>query len=370
MKTPKINPENEFLLRTLTVICDMLALEKVFEPDPYNTRRIIYSQSHLDEVGGRIAENLNARYHNCSIYATNETQSYSIALQEGKPQEMLKDLKCLIQKTFRVPGIKVNMPKDYEFNPKHWREIAEQFESADEILTSREYLIPCENLEQAQIHLNKFKEQEPDNKKAIQNLTNTVVQWAEHVKIWSEIHAIANTIDYVALAEVKKERATDKLANENKVIKTMIESDALNRENMFLQYVRPRAIYDTFKKFDLEPVNDLNLYLSLQAAETINTETESDTLIWNELHDQVIGKKPGGLKFKTFDNYLLYLQIKAKDLSCKIQDDFYKKNGCVKSLSHRKYQELDRLKANLKKDNFFIDLLIKNEQTINNYINK
>lgn len=365
MKTPKVNPDNELLLKVLTVASDMLKLEKVFTPCSYNSSLVEWSQSHLEDVGQRIALNLGCEFKDNALRVQTEAGFYyNINLaSEGNAGKLLKCLKQELSKTYKDPEVKGTLSRPYELDKRNWNDLAESFDNADQILECSDYIMACENLEQAQLHLERFKTTEPDNKKAIAKLTNMVAQWNEHVIAWQAIYKIGTMTDYKRLVEVKKERAINTLANENESIKALIEG----YDDTLLRNTSSRKIYDLFKMFGIEPVNNINLYISLQAAETIKTTMASDALIWNEAHDQVIGSEPGGLKYKDFDAYLLHLQAALKDKTSKFNSAYLKKDGSSKTMSHRQRQRMYADSQNLKSDTSLIEVISKNAKTIKKY---
>lgn len=368
MKTPKVNPDNELLLKVLTVASDMLKLEKVFTPCSYNSSLVEWSQSHLEDVGQRIALNLGCEFKDNGLRITTEAGFYyNINLaSEGNAGELLKCLKQELSKTYKDPEVKGTVSRPYELDKRNWNDLAESFDNDEQILECSDYIMACENLEQAQLHLERFKTTEPDNTKAITKLTNMVTQWNEHVIAWQGIYKIGLMTNYKRLAEVKKERALDTLASENELIKSMVKESADSQVD-FLSNTSPRRIYDLFKKFGIEPTNDIDLYLSLQAAETIRTTITSATLIWNETHDQPIGSMPGGLKYKDFDAYLLHLQMAVKDKTAKFNSEYLKKDGHLKSMSHRSRQRMYVTAQSIKSDNNLIEAITRNAETIKKY---
>lgn len=358
MKKPNINKQDEFLINILTTASDVLKTKEAFNPitkDYFNR-----NDEALEIAGAEIAESLSGRYENQTLYTNNEIGEYALCLANNTIDSTLTELKKTIAKTWKTSWSKPSLKKDYIIQPNAYYTIACYFTSAEEILECNDYLIACENLEQAMIHLEKFTQE--NNAKAIKDLTNLVARYKEDVDSWLGIYKKGLDIDYVALAERKAEKAIDTLANENEEIKKLL------KENTEFLYASARGVYDLFKSFSLEPVNNIAMYKGLRIVEGIHICHLPD-IIERDEDGNITSRISGARRYLNVDDYIKDLEKNIDEAKVFIETTYHKKDGSLKKLGYgKKYQE-HRQKTN-RLESLKVDLafVIRNEKGITKYL--
>lgn len=223
------------------------------------------------------------RIDKCNIVI--EIGTYKTNFNVGAADEILKTCK----EVTKIPvepvnncKVSVSPAEEYCLNPKHWRGIAEQFTSAEEIAAGDEYVIAHENAATAKAAISM-----PSNAKNIKGAT----KWYEYCKsiqqAWAEIHKIGLDIDWVALAEWKAAEARKKLMQENSAVNDLLD---IYKQNSFsfkgykemdeIDYADHKRIYELFESFGIEPTPDPYLaYHLFQAQRLKNRKMSFDDLL-------------------------------------------------------------------------------------------
>lgn len=364
MKTTKLfetetqRRENR-LLNTLETINTAIFTEKLFPTFTPGAKHKnyckLYDKEHAQAMVKKLCDNLNLRGNGEKIYVTDENSSFSFFITNTPV--LLADLKkeISINRALKPIFSKSSPNKEYWLTMKP-RELAEIFDSLEDFMNDQDHLNCRQNLQTAINGLQMLKQNNPGEKAQIKGLENMVKLWQSHCDVWDQVSEIAKNTDYTEIKAVNEDRRINDLVENNEAVKLLHPQI----DNISTSYTSHRDIYELFKNAGLEPVNDINLYVSLKAAYDIQKE-QVNVPTWNPDHSNVTGER-WEQKYTSFDDYLKALQTELKEQTEAFNDKYrLKKTGMYKSVPHRERGYRDIQERKIERQNAWLGLVIKNE---------
>jgi len=266
--------------------------------------------------------------------------------------------KCY-QETGKAWGRKVTsiytkqaLPKEYIFtlNPT---KLAWCYESKEALLNEQEYVFARENLETAKKALQNIIDNYTDKNKAtiIKNHKNMVDLWQTHVNAWDKVAAIE--VNYERVKEIKLQEALQIEADNSPECKHIQSTYNILTEK---EHLSTLSVLQLFKKYDIEPTKDMDIFICLLIADKINNPDHFYRRKWSN-------------SLPLFDKFMQYKEIQLKDKQIEIKDKFLKKDGQPKKMVTKTLVDYNQALRHTEK----LELTIKHckdyEKTIKEFIN-
>lgn len=372
--------KDQFLINVLTEIKKLVALSGlVVETDG---TVINYSNTALVELTTEIGQKLGYNTNEQTIFIKGDGFCYKVPVLNAetllteftaackidwtKKRTQMVNWEFKIVNTFMSLG-STPKPIFMQYKP---RELAMLFESLDEFNNDRDFLNVQANHEAAVNSLATYKASDEIKgefvhlKAKIKAAENMVKLWAEYLDHWKQAQAIAEKTDYEPIKASNEQDRINQLANNNEAVKAISDSYKSSRYP-HLYDISHRDIYDTFKNFGLEPVNDFDLFMFLTICNEIKTETQQQ-LIRDETGN-VTGKREIA-KYANSAHYIMQRQMELKDKTSAFNDKYRKKDGMFKSVSWntQKIRESEQMRIN--ELNSKIELCLKMEHRFKEFI--
>lgn len=303
-------------------------LSWIFRHDPSELAetaiRVVNSLPPLETVfGEKLQGRASGLKNTVRLTLDGYSQAFTIESVFGILEDFEKATRITKEPWERKDSIR---PIPEPFTKKEWLRVAHQYDSPEGIMADEQHLQVLENLAQAKV----------------ENNPKAVALWTDHAQRWDAMYQYSLTLDYEQIIEERKQRAIDKLAEDNKAIQALIKKGT--KENLpELEHKNSRAIWDLFEKFSVTPKADMELYFTLYYANCIR---EGNTLE-KEIE-------------------LLKGELKARQDAFKLK--YVKKDGMFRSTSHRGRQNKDMEQNRIERDEHEITQMLRYQPDIEKYL--